>query len=87
MTGLITVEPSGLVITSRFTGFQKYFAESQIPVLVVGSCGAAAGARQEYILQPDVFCAKYRLLPPQTFRVRDANEHVFVKLATMAAFP
>lgn len=64
----------------------KYFAESEIPVLVVG---AAMGAplRQEYMLQPDVFCRKYRMLPPQDYHLHGNNSDIFVKLATMAAFP
>lgn len=66
---------------------QKYFAESHIPVLIVGTKGDALIARQEYILQPDVFCNKYQLLPPQLFNIRENKHDVFVKLATMAAFP
>ncbi|KAH9630668.1 hypothetical protein HF086_003959 [Spodoptera exigua] len=65
----------------------KYFAESHIPVLIVGTKGDALIARQEYILQPDVFCNKYQLLPPQLFNIRENKHDVFVKLATMAAFP
>ncbi|XP_026329621.1 mitochondrial Rho GTPase isoform X2 [Hyposmocoma kahamanoa] len=65
----------------------KYFAESHIPVLIVGTRGDALIARQEYILQPEVFCAKYQLLPPQVFLIKENKQDVFVKLATMAAFP
>ncbi|XP_063378194.1 mitochondrial Rho GTPase isoform X1 [Cydia fagiglandana] len=64
----------------------KYFAESHIPVLIVGT-RSDAPVRQEYILQPEVFCSKYQLLPPQGFAVRENRRDVFVKLATMAAFP
>ncbi|KAL4710711.1 hypothetical protein ACJJTC_004356 [Scirpophaga incertulas] len=65
----------------------KYFAESHIPVLIVGTKGDALIARQEYILQPEVFCNKYQLLQPQTFHIRENKHDIFVKLATMAAFP
>ncbi|XP_073943930.1 mitochondrial Rho GTPase isoform X1 [Choristoneura fumiferana] len=65
----------------------KYFAESHIPVLIVGTKCDALLARQEYILQPEVFCSKYQLLPPQAFHIRENRHDVFVKLATMAAFP
>ncbi|XP_048479475.1 mitochondrial Rho GTPase isoform X1 [Plutella xylostella] len=74
----------------------KYFAESDIPVLVVGTGGeaGAAGAggaggaggeaRQLYLLQPDAFCRKYGLPPP---RRAPADPALFTTLATMAAFP
>ncbi|XP_041977694.1 mitochondrial Rho GTPase isoform X1 [Aricia agestis] len=65
----------------------KYFAESHIPVLIVGTKGEALITRQEYILQPEVFCSKYQLLPPQIFNIRENKQDIFVKLATMAAFP
>lgn len=65
----------------------KYFAESHIPVLIVGTKGDALIARQEYILQPEVFCNKYQLLAPQLFNIRENKHDVFIKLATMAAFP
>ncbi|XP_053626015.1 mitochondrial Rho GTPase isoform X1 [Plodia interpunctella] len=65
----------------------KYFAESHIPVLIVGTKGDSLVARQEYMLQPEVFCAKYQLLAPQIFNIRENKHDVFVKLATMAAFP
>nr|XP_032513662.1 mitochondrial Rho GTPase isoform X2 [Danaus plexippus plexippus] len=65
----------------------KYFAESHIPVLIVGTKGDALITRQEYILQPEVFCNKYQLLAPQIFNIRENKHDVFVKLATMAAFP
>ena len=44
--------------------------------------------RQDYILQPEAFCAKHKLPPPQkaSARVVPAKD-IFLKLATMAAFP
>lgn len=65
----------------------KYFAESKIPVLIVGAKSDADAVIQNYLLQPDEFCAKYRLLPPQLFSVRENKRELFTKLATMAAFP
>ncbi|XP_050680941.1 mitochondrial Rho GTPase isoform X1 [Leptidea sinapis] len=65
----------------------KYFAESHIPVLIVGTKGDALVTRQEYILQPEVFCSKYQLLAPQLLNIRENKHDVFIKLATMAAFP
>ncbi|CAG4910575.1 unnamed protein product [Colias eurytheme] len=65
----------------------KYFAESHIPVLIVGTKGDGMITRQEYILQPEVFCSKYQLLPPQLFNIKENKHDVLVKLATMAAFP
>ncbi|CAH2073803.1 unnamed protein product, partial [Iphiclides podalirius] len=65
----------------------KYFAESHIPVLIVGTKGDALITRQEYILQPEVFCNKYQLLSPQLFNIKENKHDIFVKLATMAAFP
>ncbi|XP_045484862.1 mitochondrial Rho GTPase isoform X2 [Pieris rapae] len=65
----------------------KYFAESHIPVLIVGTKGDGMVIRQEYILQPEVFCSKYQLLPPQVFNIKENKHDVLVKLATMAAFP
>lgn len=65
----------------------KYFAESHIPVLIVGTRGDALIARQEYILQPEMFCNKYQLLSPHFFFIKENKNDVFVKLATMAAFP
>ncbi|XP_065174098.1 mitochondrial Rho GTPase isoform X2 [Atheta coriaria] len=68
----------------------KYFAESKIPVLIVANKGDVEEVRQEYLLQPVTFCQKYKILPPGTFSMRGPSHHrkqVFVKLATMAAFP
>jgi Ras family protein T1 len=40
------------------------------------------------LLQPVTFCQKYKILPPQNFTVKGhLRKDVFVKLATMAAFP
>lgn len=65
----------------------KYFAESKIPVLIVGTKEDLEEVRQDYLLQPTEFCQKYKLLPPQTFSIKNNKKDLFTKLATMAAFP
>ncbi|KAI4461152.1 rho family gtpase [Holotrichia oblita] len=66
----------------------KYFAESKIPVLIVAGKSDLDEVKQEYLLQPSTFCQKYRILAPQPFSVKGHfRKDVFVKLATMAAFP
>ncbi|XP_059616035.1 mitochondrial Rho GTPase-like isoform X5 [Phlebotomus argentipes] len=65
----------------------KYFAESKIPVLIVGTKGDLLEVPQNYLLQPTEFCSKYKILPPQIFSLRDNKKDLFTKLATMAAFP
>uniref|UniRef100_V5GTM6 Mitochondrial Rho GTPase n=1 Tax=Anoplophora glabripennis TaxID=217634 RepID=V5GTM6_ANOGL len=68
--------------------YVKYFAESKIPVLMVACKDDLEEVRQEYLLQPASFCQKYKILPPQRFSVKGPlKKDVFVKLATMAAFP
>lgn len=57
-------------------------------MLVVGCKSDCEEVKQEYLLQPLAFCQKYRILPPQPFSSRGhVRKDVFVKLATMAAFP
>lgn len=65
----------------------KYFAESKIPVLITGTKGDLMEVRQEYLLQPNEFCQKYKILPPQIFSLKHNKKDLYVKLATMAAFP
>jgi Ras family protein T1 len=66
----------------------KYFAESKIPVLMVACKSDLEEVKQDYLLQPVTFCQKYKILPPQNFTVKGhLRKDVFVKLATMAAFP
>ena len=43
--------------------------------------------RQDYLLQPNEFCNKYKLLAPQLFSLKNNKKDLFTKLATMAAFP
>lgn len=65
----------------------KYFAESKIPVLMIGAKGDLEEVRQDYLLQPTDFCNKYKILPPQIFSTKLNKKDVYTKLATMAAFP
>ena len=44
--------------------------------------------RQDYELSPAQFCSRYKLPPPQYYTCIDrVNWDVYVKLATMAAYP
>lgn len=67
---------------------QKYFADSKIPVLIVANKSDLSEVKQGYLLQPTAFCSKYKLMPPQPYSIsRTVRREIFVKLATMAAFP
>lgn len=66
----------------------KYFADSKIPVLIVANKSDLSEVKQGYLLQPTAFCSKYKLMPPQPYSIsRTVRREIFVKLATMAAFP
>ncbi|TRY68974.1 hypothetical protein TCAL_08636 [Tigriopus californicus] len=68
--------------------FLKYFADGKIPVLICGNKSELPAVRQDYILQPEGFCNKHKLPPPQPISsARGVKMEIFVKLATMAAFP
>lgn len=69
--------------------FLRYFAdECKVPILIVGNKCDMTPVRQDYILQPEAFCAKHRLPPPQLLTSTNLiKRDVYVKLATMAAFP
>lgn len=72
--------------------YLRYFSEEcKIPVLFVAnkSDRLPVNVRQEYLLQPEAFCAKHRLPPPQSFSTLKTSlkRDMYVKLATMAAFP
>ena len=68
--------------------FQRYFSTTQVPVLVVANKSDKGVVRQDYILQPEAFCAKHKLPPPQKASARAGpSKDIFIKLATMAAFP
>lgn len=65
----------------------KYYAESKIPVLIVGNKADMPRIRQEYLLQPEEFTQKYKLLTPELFSIKNNNKDIYTKFATMAAFP
>ena len=45
-----------------FIFLQRYFSgDSKIPVLIVGNKADMTAVRQDYILQPEAFCAKHRV--------------------------
>jgi len=67
---------------------QNYYATLKIPVLIVGNKSDRGEVMQDYILQPSAFCAKYKLPPPHSFSLVDkVSKEIYIKLATMAAFP
>lgn len=58
--------------------YLKHFTDCRLPILIVAckSDSITAGSspvRQNYVLQPDEFCAKYKLSPPQPFTVSDST--------------
>ncbi|XP_063975436.1 mitochondrial Rho GTPase isoform X2 [Diachasmimorpha longicaudata] len=81
-----TSDPKSFEYIARI--YIKYFADSKIPVLIVANKSDLAEVKQEYLLQPPSFCNKYKLMPPQPYSItRTVRPEIFVKLATMAAFP
>lgn len=71
--------------------FQKYYTENKIPVLIVGNkIERCIGSEviQNYSMQPAEFCDKKCLAPPHIFVLNPTKQgELFVKLATMSAFP
>ncbi|XP_022247924.1 mitochondrial Rho GTPase 1-like isoform X4 [Limulus polyphemus] len=68
--------------------YLKYFSDSRVPVLIVAAKSDQEPIRQEYLLQPSQFCSKHKLPPPQHFSAKNGiKKEVFVKLATMSAYP
>ncbi|KAF8787884.1 Mitochondrial Rho GTPase 1-A like protein [Argiope bruennichi] len=68
--------------------FLKYFSDSKVPVLIVGSKADQPIAVQDYGLQPIAFCSKHKLPPLQAFSANGTiRKDAYVKLATMAAYP
>ena len=82
-----------LVVGNRPSSFylsgpQKYFAETPVPCLVVGNKSDRGEVRQQYMSQPGEFCRRHRLPPPQTVTCTGTvRRDVYLKLATMAAYP
>lgn len=68
--------------------YLNYYANAKIPVLIVCNNFELPPVRQDYILQSGAFCNKHKLPPRQPISTtKGVKKEVFVKLATMAAFP
>lgn len=71
--------------------YLRYFTgDSKIPVLIVGNkSDKGTPVRQDFSLQPEAFCARYKIPSPQLYSTTRSQfkRDIFVKLATMAAFP
>ena len=68
--------------------YVKHFALNQTPVLVVSTKNEQQPVLQDYAIQPAAFCARHRLPPPQPFYCVDhISSDIYVRLATMAAYP
>lgn len=67
--------------------FLKYFNGSNIPVLIVANKSDLGTVRQDYFIQPDAFCRENSLPTPIEFSSIRPKKDLFIKLATMAAFP
>ncbi|KAG1669724.1 Mitochondrial Rho GTPase 1-A [Nymphon striatum] len=72
--------------------YLKYFYDTKIPVLIVANKCDEETVSQTFSLQPEEFCNKYKLPPPQLFtavaqRGSSLKREVYTKLATMAAYP
>ncbi|CAL1543255.1 unnamed protein product [Lymnaea stagnalis] len=68
--------------------YLKHFIDSKIPTLIVASKAEYPEVRQDYELTPAQFCSRFKLPPAQRFTCIDkVNHDVYVKLATMAAYP
>lgn len=62
--------------------------ETDTPCLFVAGKADQPEVRQDHEMQPSEFCHLYKLPPPQGFSCVDTiAKEVYVKLATMAAFP
>ena len=68
--------------------YLKHFYECRLPILILGMKADQSFVLQDYIMQPEEFCSKYKLAKPQVFSVHGCvSQDVYVKLATMAAYP
>ncbi|KAL8577336.1 hypothetical protein ACOMHN_044842 [Nucella lapillus] len=68
--------------------YLQRFIDAKIPTLLVACKAEHPEVRQDYDLTPAQFCHRYRLPLPQLFTCMDyINADVYVKLATMAAYP
>ncbi|XP_052786368.1 mitochondrial Rho GTPase 1-like isoform X2 [Mya arenaria] len=68
--------------------YMKHFLDSRVPTLIVACKVEHPEVRQDYNLTPKAFCEKFKLPPPQRFTCIDkVNRDIYVKVATMAAYP
>ncbi|XP_066292561.1 mitochondrial Rho GTPase 1-A-like isoform X2 [Branchiostoma lanceolatum] len=68
--------------------YKQHFIDSKVPCLLVGAKADQAGVTQDHPIQPEEFCKKYKLPPPQGFTTRTTvNRDVYMKLATLANYP
>ncbi|XP_063443574.1 mitochondrial Rho GTPase 1-A-like isoform X1 [Mytilus trossulus] len=68
--------------------YLKHFIDSRIPVLFVAGKTEYPAVRQDFEMTPAQFCQKFKLPPPEDFACLDKiNKDVYIKLATMAAYP
>lgn len=68
--------------------YLKHFMDSRIPVLFVAGKSEYPAVRQDFEMTPAQFCQKFKLPPPEPFTCLDKiNKDVYIKLATMAAYP
>lgn len=59
-----------------------------MPALVVCTKADKGLVEQQYAVQPPQFCEDHKLSPPHAFTASKENgPELFVKLATMSAFP
>lgn len=56
-------------------------------MLIVANKNDLGTVRQDYFVQPDAFCRENNLPTPIEFSSIRPKKDLFVKLATMAAFP
>lgn len=68
--------------------FLRYFVDTRIPTLFVACKSEHQEVKQDFEMTPAQFCSKFKLPPPQYFTCIDkVNKDIYVKLATMAAYP
>ncbi|ESO89176.1 hypothetical protein LOTGIDRAFT_210168 [Lottia gigantea] len=78
--------PKSFEICARI--YLRLFIDSKIPTLIVACKAEHPEIRQDYEMTPAQFCNYYKLPPPQLFTCIDkVNHDIYVKLATMAAYP
>merc|ERR1711915_924089 len=68
--------------------YLRYFSTTQLPVLVVANKSDKGVVRQDYILQPEAFCAKHKLPPPKkNFVKSNTYKRYFHKTCDNGSFP